>query len=156
MSYQLSESVSMNDLVSVYINELNTAIVTMYRPPDSTVQSFKWSIMKVNDWIKKIVHKNDGVRIIVNGDFNLGKLEDWNEHIIESTKDRINERIQNKKKIRSECTQMLDLMDFADRWNLIQNIKNPTKDDRILDLVFTNEDIICDINYKKTFQHIRS
>ena len=60
----------------MYINELNTAIVTIYRPPDLTVQSLNWSIRNVNEWIRKIQQKNDGVRIVVNGDFNLGKLED--------------------------------------------------------------------------------
>ena len=86
VSNELRDSDAMNDLLCIFINELNTAIVTMYRPPDSTVESFRWSIKKVNIWLSKILQKSDRVRVIVNGDFNLGKLGDWDDKEIEKNK----------------------------------------------------------------------
>ena len=149
VSSELGESDSMNELLCIYINELNTAVITMYRPPDSTTESFSWSINKVNDWIRKVQSKHDGVRIIITGDFNLGKLEDWSDEIVEKTKDKINERILNKEIIGSESSQMLELIEFSERWNLIQNVKKPTRENRILDLIMTNEDIVCEIHHEK-------
>ena len=122
------------------------AIVTIYRPPDSNAESFNWCIKKTNEWIKKIQQKSYGVRMIITGDFNLGELEDWNDEKIEKTKDRINERILNKEVIGSKCKQTNELIEFSEKWNLIQNTKNPTRDNKILDLIFTNEDIVCDIS----------
>ena len=149
VSNELRDSDAMNDLLCIFIIELNTAIVTMYRPPDSTVESFRWSIKKVNIWLSKILQKSDGVRVIVNGDFNLGKLGDWEDKEIEKTKDKINEKIYNKETIGSEKAQMLELIEFAEKWGLMQNIKDITREDRILDLVFTNEDIVCDTKYER-------
>ena len=119
VSCELSESDAMNDLLCIYINEINMAIVTIYRPPDSNAESFNWCIKKTNEWIKKIQQKSDGIRMIITGDFNLGELEDWNDEKIEKTKDRINERIHNKEVIGSKCMQTNEFIEFAEKWNLI-------------------------------------
>ena len=96
VSNELRESDSINDLLGVYINELNIAYITMYRPPDSTIASFQWSLRKVSEWIRKIQTKFEGVRILVNGDFNLGKLGDWNQNLAEDLRDNIKRRVENK------------------------------------------------------------
>ena len=72
----------------------------------------------MNNWLSKILQKNDGVRVIVNGDYNLGKLGDWNDKTIENTKDKINKKIYNKEVIGNESVQMLDLIEFAEKWGL--------------------------------------
>ena len=61
VSNELRESDSMNDFLGVYINELSLAYITMYRPSDSTVASFQWSLRKVSEWIRKIQSKFEGV-----------------------------------------------------------------------------------------------
>ena len=40
VSCELNESDAMNDLLCIYINELNMALVTIYRLPDSNAESF--------------------------------------------------------------------------------------------------------------------
>ena len=121
----------------------------MYRPPDSTKESFNWSVRNVNNWLRKIQKKHDGVRMFINGDFNLGKLNDWSEDSVNSVRDKIYERVSNRENIGVESAQMMEAIDFADKWNLEQKIKNPTREDRILDLLFTSDDIESDIKHER-------
>ena len=115
ISDEFSDSDSINDLLCLYINEINLALVTIYRPPDSTKESFSWCVRSVNGWLRKIQKKHDGVRLFINGDFNLRKLHDWSEDSINLYRDKINDRINKKESIGIESTQMLEVIDFADR-----------------------------------------
>ena len=40
VSDDYSDSDSMNNLLCIYINEINVVLITLYRPPDSTKESF--------------------------------------------------------------------------------------------------------------------
>ena len=61
-------------------------------------------------------------------------------------KDKINERIGNKEKIGSESSQILEAIEFSEKWNLVQHIKNPTRGNNILDVILTNLHIVPPIS----------
>ena len=54
ISDDFNDSDSMNELSCVYINEIKVALVTVYRPPDSTKESFIWSLRKINDLVSHL------------------------------------------------------------------------------------------------------
>ena len=81
----------------------------------------------------------------MNGDFNLGKLHDWRDDTVDRVRDKINERISNRDSIGSESSQILEAIDFVEKWNLKQNVKNPTRDNNILHRLFTSDEIVSDV-----------
>ena len=48
ISDEYNDSDSMNELLCIYINEINIALITLYRPPDSTMDSFTWSLRRIS------------------------------------------------------------------------------------------------------------
>ena len=57
--------------------------------------------------------------------------------------------MNKKESIGIESAQILEVIDFADRWNLEQWITNPTREDKILDLLFTRDDIVSNIEHER-------
>ena len=47
-------------------------------------------------------------------------------------------KISDSKSVADEKLQGYDLVKFSDKWNLEQMVKNPTRLDNILDMIFVN------------------
>ena len=69
----------MTEYLCTYISDLKLALVTIYRPPSCTSNSFRKCLDEVDDWLRKMTSKKNETKIIINGDFNLGFLESWDE-----------------------------------------------------------------------------
>ena len=76
--------------------------------------------------------------IMITGDFNLGFLNDWESVEISDFVKKVKDRIENDETIGIETSQAVKLIEFSEKWNLVQLIKEGTRGNRILDLAFTN------------------
>ena len=52
------------------------------------------------------------------------------------------------RRILAPKVQILEAIEFAEKWNLSQKIKNPTRENNILDLLLTSDDLVSDIKHE--------
>jgi hypothetical protein len=109
-----------NNLVMCYFEAVKTLIVVIYRPPDSSTESFSKLLDKLDEKLNRM-YSDCIPDIYIVGDFNLPMMK-WDSC---STTEARNQD-QDK------------FLDFVDRHFLIQMITEPTRGDNVLDLVLTN------------------
>ncbi|XP_069193332.1 uncharacterized protein [Procambarus clarkii] len=121
------------EVLGLKIEKINLVIILIYKPPDATAEEFTEQINKIENSLDNL--ENPIPDIIFLGDFKLPSLR-WkiaNNNIIPGNLSRPNQ------------PQIRELLRFCDKFSLNQQISEPTRNNNILDLVFTNnEDIIRD------------
>ena len=141
VSSELKHSNSFCDTLGLHIPELELALVTIYRPPKCPQFKFKEALESVTEWITGLETQGKPTpTILISGDFNLGFLNNWNNEHIESTKNAIEKQTNVGKAVAEEKTQAKMLIEFVEEHFLMQQINEGTRKDRILDLVFTNDE----------------
>ena len=70
------------DSLALFLPKENLAIVTVYRPPQCPTSKFTECLCELDKWITNLNNKEIPPKLILNGDFNLGFLEDWNNNVI--------------------------------------------------------------------------
>ena len=112
----------------VYIEELKLHAVCIYRPPNTTSEKLNPCLNEINKYLQNIPSTEN---IILAGDLNFPFIE-WNEE-----GDTV---IYHKKSgsTKDEQTQFKSLLNLTDNHLLEQIIAEPTRNNNILDLVFTN------------------
>ena len=111
------------------LNELSVTVITIYRPPDSTLDEFKDVLDKSRDYLNSHPCKD----VIFLGDFNFpGDVVEWRNTeagVIPFPKPfRTDERKE----------QFQELIHFTDEFHLHQIVSKPTREESTLDLIFTN------------------
>lgn len=131
VSAEFSYSDKFNSLLLCSINSMNALVAVIYRPPDSTAETFKNLLSKLQQKIEELTKDERTPDIYILGDFNLPGI-DWDYHTISAGQTIESQRACN------------DLFEFMDNNFLTQMIKLPTRKDNTLDLVLTNkpQDII--------------
>ena len=119
----LSFSNSTVDFNAVECKKENMVLVSFYRPPNSTHDQFSEAVQALDEGLELTGAGNKN--LILYGDFNLGSIE-WNE-----TSPRVPSPIEF-------------FNDFLNKWCLLQRVKFPTRQESMLDLVFTNDDNLID------------
>ena len=149
-SNELLYSDSITESVGVYIHDINMALITIYRPPGCKNDSFLKCIDKIDKWLYDITKDKEKVKIFMTGDFNLGFLKDWNHDVINKIYEETSMRSSEDKIVSDDKHQAVNLIEFCEKWCLVQKVNENTRSNRILDLVFTNsDDLIDDINHIK-------
>jgi hypothetical protein len=115
-----------NSLVLCHIETMNTTVAVLYRPPDSSPESFQKLLTAAQKKIDEINKDRRDADLFLLGDFNLPAIN-WEFLTISPSICR---------DTKQSC---LSLLDFMDRNFLTQTITVPTRKDNILDLVFTNK-----------------
>ena len=117
-----SGSIGLVEYICIYLLEFNLMIITMYRSPDSNNDSFKLAIEEIEEAISSIepVYPT----IMLNGDFNYPHLR-FRQGIVENAM--------------SNAAGSGALIHFVNKHHLIQLVDKPTRNDNILDLMFTND-----------------
>ena len=124
-----------NSMLTCFIDSMNAFVSVIYRPPDSTVESFRKTLDTLQEKIDQFSNNNRVPDIYILGDFNLPGI-DWD--LCTPTSGLTNHSSDS-------CDAMID---FMDQNFLSQMIREPTRENNILDLIFTNkpQDIIeCNI-----------
>ena len=119
--------------------------IVVYRPPDANINSFTKILEKVREILSKV--KAPEPTVLLSGDFNFSFIK-WirEEH----------GGCRWEEKVRSGATrdgkkQLEKLNEEVDRFNLVQIIEEPTREENTLDLVFTNEvSLITQVEISKT------
>ena len=141
LSDQLSFSNGHVDLACCFLSQDNTAIVNFYRPPDCPTKLFLEAIEKVEDWMKALELKLGKVpNIVFSGDFNLPDLKSWSQEDCIKASANLKARIENNAKIGIEREQVAKMIEVMEKNAFSQEIKTPTREGNILDLVFCNND----------------
>ena len=96
-SDELLYSDSTSEAISVYIHDLNMALITVYRPPGCKSESFLKCLDKIDKWLHNITTTKDKVKIFMTGDFNLGFLADWNYNLINKIYEETSMRSSDEK-----------------------------------------------------------
>ena len=102
-------------------------LINIYRPPNASCEDFGDVLLKVRKCMDNLPAAPLS-NIVVVGDFNFQHI-DWNS-------------------INISCNQAAKLL--TQHLFLCQNVKTPTKNENILDLIFSNDEMILTIETKKT------
>ena len=132
-----SYSDSMTETLCLYINELNIGLVTVYRPPGCDTGSFRNSLNSIDKWIISMI-KFKNLKIVMTGDFNFGFLKTWDTNTIVEFTDKVNKGSDNDRNLSAANLQASLLLDFTSKWNLTQIVKDSTRLNNTLDLIFTD------------------
>jgi exonuclease III len=122
------------EYLACYIPRLKTALITVYRPPSCPINKFKEAIDCINTWLE--LFENHGQlfpNLILNGDLNFKSMNFWESHDIYNLRDRAHIRT-----LSIDSQQALLLLDLVDQHMMQQIVKEPTRGDAVLDLLFTN------------------
>ena len=157
ISSDMSFSNTVCESVCLYINELNIGIITVYRPPNCDANKFNECINNVEVWMEDRKKQRENTKFIVNGDFNLGFLEAWDPLVISEFLTKNKYRLEKELEISKAKKQAMALLEFTERMNLEQMVKDSTRNDNILDLILTDcmeviEDIV-NIKHDKITDH---
>lgn len=123
-SYSYSDR--FNNLLVCSIDSINAVVAVIYRPPDSTAESFNNILNKLQEKIDELSKDERTPDIYILGDFNLPCI-DWEYCTISPSQST---------DVQRSCSTLLEFMDTN---FLTQIIKDPTRKDSILDLVLTNK-----------------
>lgn len=125
----------------IKLKDVNSHIVCVYRPPDTSSIKFNECIETINNYFKE---KNLQENIIILGDYNFPHLK-WNTY-----DDKIIPTIISGSSVDNQL-QASKLIDFTDSLFCEQLITSPTRGKNTLDLIFSNnEDLISDITISET------
>ena len=126
VSKEFSYSDHSNNLVSCFINSMNTFIAVLYRPPKSQNKDFNSTLEILQRQIDEANQSDKQPDIYILGDFNLPSI-DWEYCTVKSGVVCEN----------PEATKLL--LDFMDRNFFTQVVTKPTRGNNTLDLIFTNK-----------------
>ena len=122
------------NLISCFVESVNTIIALVYRPPDATPESFDALLLKLQKYIDTIAQNYSMPDTYIMGDFNLPNVN-W-AHMASNHRSDKSEEI---------------LINFAERNFFTQVINKPTRNDNILDLIFTNKpNYVIDVSVTST------
>ena len=129
----LKDSNSYCDSLTLRIHQLNLILVNIYRPPACKKELFNQTIESVRNIIKNIEEYDQAApSILIFGDFNFPDIS-WKHG---SGSFRSSNQSSN---VGEERSQAQTLLNFSEEFFLDQIIKSPTRNNNILDLIFTND-----------------
>lgn len=137
----LSHSNEVVEVLGVKIESLNLVVILMYRPPDTTVEEFKPQLERIKTVLEGLEAPLPTIMWL--GDFNMPNIR-WRqiEHLI------IPDGIESNSR---EGESARALLNICSLFHLDQHIAEPTRDQNVLDLIFTNnENMVHNISITDT------
>ena len=125
----LSHSNSVCEALILRLKNPDLILVNIYRPPNASCEDFNDILNEVRKCTNKLPAPLSN--IIIAGDFNFPNTE-WDSITI-------------------SCNQAAKLKDLTDSLFLRQYVMSPTRNQNILDLVFSNDELIASVESRKTF-----
>ena len=122
------------ELLVAECSQLNASICVLYRPPmpNFSLAKFKEVMEMLKNYLKVLQEVNPSSKIILAGDFNFPpRVVEWiktDDGIFADTQEGVTDEKEGFK----------ILYDLANAVNLEQLVDAPTRDNNILDLVFSN------------------
>ena len=133
------------EILAIYIPELQTINVVIYRPPKTEKKVFD----KILNELEKIFQnmKKPEPTVLISGDFNF-PFVDWNR----MSNGGCSWSIKSKSNAtQDEKMQFERLNNICEEQNMVQIIEEPTRERNTLDLMYTNEiNIVTNIDVNKS------
>ena len=131
------------ELLILKIKQIKVNLVCLYRPPDTTTDLINEPFNIIEEYLSENYEEN----IILVGDMNFPFVQ-W----------KCIENQMCAKIIPGTTTdsqnQARKLLDLTEKYFMEQLIQEPTREENILDLIFSNTDIVNNINVEKTSKSI--
>ena len=145
---EVKDSNSFCDSLILHIPQLKMILANIYRPPNCPEPLFTQTLEHASSFLRNMEcnyqRAND---YLIFGDFNFPFLNFKDgEHVLNNTCKRCSE-INLCSHTTSERRQAQCLLNFANEFFLQQLIKKPTRNQNILDLVFTNNHLLINDYY---------
>ena len=118
------------EMLAINIHQINTINIVIYRPPDTTLNTFLGIIQELENILEHI--KPPEPNIIITGDFNFPFVKWIREPCNGCRWEYVTSATSNEK------SQFINLILLLDKYNIIQTIEEPIRGNNTLDLVFTN------------------
>ena len=126
IAHQLSYSNGHLDLACTFISPYETAIISIYRPPDCPAKLFTDGLNKIEDWLNKLEVKLDKTpNIILAGDLNFPSMKTWSPEDITKVKNNYKAKDDNTIPIGNEKEQIFKLLDMITERAFDQEVKVP-------------------------------
>ena len=133
----MSESVGNIETLVLHLKKLSLMLVVIYRPPTAESEDFQNTMRMVKSCIIENTLNLPLPNIILTGDLNLPMIQWENQLIVGGTTD-----------LKKQCDILLDI---SGELFMTQLVKEPTREQNILDLLLTNnEDIFLYIKMQDT------
>ena len=94
----------------------------------------------MNQWLINLRNETEDPTIYITGDFNLKFLKDWNYEVIQNFYNSVSEKVNTNNATSVDKIQAMKLIDFVNSHYLNQKVVTPTREDNILDYVFTKKE----------------
>ena len=138
------------EMVAINIPDIQTVNIVIYRPPKTKLNQFKIILNKIKEILDKL-EKPDPT-ILLSGDFNFPFVK-WKRTSDNSCSWKY---IPYANATSDEKDQFEMLMDICNYQCMLQIIEEPTRNQNVLDLVFTNETSLAtmiEVNKSKLSDH---
>ena len=119
-------------VVHMKVKELNTHIASIYQRPGAKVDSFEDIINKLREWI--LGEEGD---LTILGDFNMPWMVDWGALQIENLYKNASQ-VELDKNTGVKTMSAFKWMEFCEEQGMLQLVKESTRKEKILDLIFSN------------------
>nr|XP_053651724.1 uncharacterized protein LOC128701829 [Cherax quadricarinatus] len=138
----LNASNDVVEVLAVKVENQNLVIVVVYKPPDATSQQFQEQLLKNDHCLENLPAPAPNILLL--GDFNLRHLK-W-RNIANNIVAVITPGGSS-----DENSHSHELLNLCTKFNLNQQIIEPTRLENTLDLIFTNnDDLIRNVTISKT------
>ena len=113
------------------LKEYNCVVVSIYRPPDAPIPSFEEVIKAIRSWLEE----EDG-EVVILGDFNFPSLWAWEAIEVDLLRQRAEKREEGDQGYQTKSG--MAWLELTEEFGLQQKVRENTRKDHILDLVWTN------------------
>ena len=109
------------EMLAFHIEKLNTLNIVIYRPPDTTLNTFSHIINKLQNILESI--ETPEPTIIITGDFNFPFIK-WIKVSCNGCRWKY---VSSASASRDENTQFINLILLLDKYDIVQAIEEPTR-----------------------------
>ena len=123
-----------------FTTNTETALVSIYRPPNCPSAKFTEALAKIEEWIAQVENTlGKSPTLLVSGDLNFPSMKSWTCQDMEHMSANSNARISNDNPVGDDKTQILKLVEFVQKFSLNQEVTEGNRQENILDQIFSSD-----------------
>ena len=132
------------------LKDYHCVVVSLYRPPEAPVSSFEEITQAIRGWLEE-----ENCEVVILGDFNFPDLGAWEAIEIDQLRQRAEKKDEGKQGYQTRSGMVW--LEVVEEFGLQQKVKENTRLNHILDLIWTNSNCPRNIrvieNVKMTDHH---
>ena len=117
--------------VMAKVKELNCIVISIYRPSEAPIPSFIEVTNKIREWLE-----GENSEVVILGDFNLPDMGAWEDIEVDLLRQRADKKEENDQGFKTRSGMIW--LELTEQYRLHQKVKQFTRKEAILDLIWTN------------------